>query len=340
MAGRAASIGNVEALVKSRQRVCEDDDELDGVDEAVEAGLLMEPSRLGYGDAIIRHSRAEGRAKSEQAGAEDHEEELVAHASSTKLFDALAAGDDEAEGDDGDGEECQEGKVGQGNDLDVVGLVDGRLVKRVDAVDDGDDEHDEAGHDGDVDGAKDDFDGQAPAETRVVGPEDAQDEDHVDDEDEQDARVGEDLGGEADAAVFRVAGPDDAHDVCGDAGHGEAEEEAGEDELVAAAAVALEDCHVEGGGADEEEEDNGGDGDVDVDGWGEAEACVFGGVRGTLGRKFMLVWLLMIFYLKGIVVMVMVLRGKGGDKHTMFGGIAPLWPLDAIFSDEILFLIN
>lgn len=59
---------------------------------------------------------------------------------------------------------------------------------------------------------------------------------------------------------------------------------------MAAAAVALEDCHVEGGGADEEEEDDGGDGDVDADGWGEAEACVFGGVGRALRGKFMLVF--------------------------------------------------
>lgn len=111
MARRAASIRNVEALVESRQSICEDDDELNDVVEAVEAGFLMEPSRLGYWDAVISHSCTEARAEGKKAGAEDHEEEFIAHASGTELFDALAAGDDEAEGDDEDGEECQEGEV-------------------------------------------------------------------------------------------------------------------------------------------------------------------------------------------------------------------------------------
>lgn len=122
----------------------------------------------------------------------------------------------------------------------------------------------------------------------MVRPQHALDEDQVGDEDDDDTRVGEDLGGDGDTDVFRVAGPDDAHDVCGDTGHGEAEEEAREDELVAAPAVALEDCHVEGGRADEEDEDDGGDGDVDGASWGEAEAGIFGRVRGALLMIIML----------------------------------------------------
>lgn len=164
-------------------------------------------------------------------------------------------------------------------------LVDDGLLGRVDAVDDADDEHEQAPDDGGEERAEDDPGGHAPAEMRMVRAQHALDEDQVGDEDDDDAGVGEDLGGDGDAGVYRVAGPDDAHDVCGDAGHGEAEEEAGEDELVAAAPVALEDCHVEDGGADEEGEDDGGDGDVDGAGWGAAEAGVFGGVGGALVVK-------------------------------------------------------
>lgn len=43
MTGSTASVGNVETLVESRQGVGEDDDELDGIVEAVEAGLVVEP---------------------------------------------------------------------------------------------------------------------------------------------------------------------------------------------------------------------------------------------------------------------------------------------------------
>lgn len=190
-----------------------------------------------------------------------------------------------------------------------MGLVNGGLVERVDAVDDGNDEHDETGHDRNIHRAKDDLGWKAPAKTRMIGPQDTQDEDDVDDEDEQDTCVCKNLRRETDASVFRVARPDDAHDVCRDTCHGEAEEEARQDELVASTTVSLKDCHVEGGGADEEEEDDGGDGDVDADGWGEAEACVFGGVGRTLRRNFMLVW----FDLKIIVMgLVMVLKGERG----------------------------
>jgi hypothetical protein len=62
---------------------------------------------------------------------------------------------------------------------------------------------------------------------------------------------------------------------------------------VATAPVALEDGHVEGGGADVEGENDGGYGDVDFGGWREAEADVFGRVRGALAEGFMLVILMM-----------------------------------------------
>lgn len=289
MARSTTSVGNVETLVESRQSVREDDDELDDIVEAVEAGLLMEPPRLSWRHTIVNYACSKGRTESEQARCEDEEEELVTHASGAEFLDALAARDDEAEADDGHRQEGQEGEIGQGNGLDDVSLIDDGLLERVEADDETDDEHDQARNHGRDERAQDDPAGHAPAETRVVRPQHALDEDEVGDEDDDDASVSEDLGGDGDADVCRVAGPDDAHDVCGDAGHGEAEEEAGEDEFVAAAPVALEDCHVEGGGGDEEGEDDGGDGDVDGGGWGEAEDGVFGGVRGALMEVGMLV---------------------------------------------------
>lgn len=287
MARGAAPVGNVEALVEPRQGVGKDDDELDEVVEAVEAGLGMEPPGVVCGNAIIRHACTEGRAEREQTGREDDEEELVAHAAAAKLFDALAAGDDEAEANDDGRQKGQEGKVGHGHGLGNVRLVDGRLVQRVDAVDDADDEHEETADDRADEAAKDDPGGHAPAKMRVVGPQDALDEDQIGHEEGDDTRVGEDLGGDGDARVARVLCPDDAHDVGGDARHGEAEEEAGQDELVAAPLVALEDGHVEDGRGDEEGEDDGGDGDVDLGGGREAEGGVFGGVGGALGMNML-----------------------------------------------------
>lgn len=282
MTRSTATVGNVETLVKSRQGVREDDDELDEIVEAVEAGFCLEPPWLSWRDTIVNHACAEGRTESEQARGEEDKEELVTHASGAEFLDVLAARDDEAETDDGYRQEGQEGEISQRNGLSDVSLIDGGLLERVDADDEANDEHDQARNHGPDKRAQDDPGRHAPAYMRMVRPQHALDENQVGDEDDDDAGVGEDLGGDGDADVCRVAGPDNAHDVCGDAGHGEAEEEAGEDEFVAAALVALEDCHVEGGGGDVEGEDDGGDGDVDGAGWGEAEAGVFGGVRGAL----------------------------------------------------------
>lgn len=91
----------------------------------------------------------------------------------------------------------------------------------------------------------------------MVSTQDALRENEIDDEEEQDTGVGEDVGGDGDLCIVWVIRPDDTHDVGADTGHGEAEQESGEDEFVAAATVALEDGHVEGGGGDEEHEEDG-----------------------------------------------------------------------------------
>lgn len=143
-----ASIGNVETLVESRQGVRVDDDDLDDIVEAVEAGLCMEPPRLSWGDTIVNYACSEGRTESEQTRCEDHEEELISHASSAEFLDALAARDDEAEADDGHRQEGQEGEICQCNGLSNVSLVDDGLLLRIDAINETDDEHDQAPNDG------------------------------------------------------------------------------------------------------------------------------------------------------------------------------------------------
>ena len=103
----------------------------------------------------------------------------------------------------------------------------------------------------------------------MIRADDALRKDEVGDEEEDYPRGGEDLRGDGHADVGWVDGPDDAGRERHNAGHAEAEEQTGEEELVVVAAVDLEDGHVEGCGGDEEDEEDGADGDVEGDG-GEA----------------------------------------------------------------------
>lgn len=92
------------------------------------------------------------------------------------------------------------------------------------------------------------------------------------------------MSGDGDTGVARVRGPDDAEDVGRDSGHAEAEKEAGQDELVRATFVKLEDGHVEDGAANEEGQQHAGDGIIDGDGWAATEAGVCGEVGRALQR--------------------------------------------------------
>lgn len=128
----------------------------------------------------------------------------------------------------------------------------GGHVERVEAVHDGDNDHDERRANAKVQEAEEEIDGLAPAKSRVVGAQHALDENQVDDEEDDDACVGEDAGCDGDLGVLWFGGPDDAHNICDEAGHAEAKEESAEDEFVAASTVALEDGHVEDGAGDED----------------------------------------------------------------------------------------
>lgn len=167
-------------------------------------------------------------------------------------------------------------------ELYFTNLVQSAHIQSVEAIHDSDNHHDKHGGDAKVEETEEGAPGNTPSEFRVVGADDALSEDKVDDEEEDNAGVGEDIGGDSDGGVVGVAGPDDAHDICADAGHAEAEGDGGHDELVAVALVDLEDGHVEGGGGDEEGDEDGRDGSVDVEGWQAAETCAARGVWRAL----------------------------------------------------------
>lgn len=135
------------------------------------------------------------------------------------------------------------------------------LVERVHLLHDAGDQHGQVQDNAGQVHAKHPFDGAMPAEVRVLGTEDPQCEDEVDDDDYDDAGVDEDVRGDGDGDGGRTGQPDDAHHAGDDARHAEAEEGAAREEFVGAAAVELQDRHV-GDGAEDE------DGQEDGDDWG------------------------------------------------------------------------
>lgn len=89
-----------------------------------------------------------------------------------------------------------------------------------------------------------------PTESRLARAQDTLREQQVDDVHDEHAGVHEDVGGDGEAHVMLMRGPDDAQDEGDDAGHGEAEQGAGDDELVLSSQVDLEDGHVGDGEAE------------------------------------------------------------------------------------------
>lgn len=256
MPGCTAAVWNVESLVHPHQGISVDNNQLDDIAEAVEDGLVVEPAGVGgWSHGEERNTGTERGAEGQEGGGEEDEDDLGVHGAVTEVVGGVMAGEQQAEEDPRDGDEGEDGDVDAGYEADVANLAEYRGVEGVEAVDDGGDDHDEAGEDTKVEEAEGEAYGLAPAEIWVQGAEDALEEDDVDDVEEEDARIGEDAGGDGDPGVGGVAGPDDAQDVGHDAGHAEAEGDGGDDELVVAAAVDLEDGHVEGGGAGEEEDE-------------------------------------------------------------------------------------
>lgn len=289
MAGATAAVWNVEPPVEARQSVGIDDNELDDVVEAVVAGPVMNPSGI-VGRALDEAGAgAEASTKRQQTGGEDQEGQLGAHAALAELVEGRAARQKQRGSGDGERQEGQGGEVDAGGALDVAQLETYAHVEGVVGVDAGDDDHDEAGDDARVQKLEEPRGGPAPANVRVVGPGDALHKDEVHDEEEQDAGVGEDVGGDDDAHVVVVARPGDAQAVGDDAGHAEAEEQRRQDKLVRAATVDLENGHVDGGGRREETDEHAADGVVNVGDGHTTDHGHLGHVGRALSRNSVLV---------------------------------------------------
>lgn len=159
----------------------------------------------------------------------------------------------------------------------------GGRIQRVEHVHGGDDDHDQVGPDAQVEGAEGQAEAPGPAEVGVVGADEALRKDEVDDEEEDDAGLDEDAGGDGEADVARARGPGEAQGEGGVARHAEAEEERREEEPVVAPPVDLEDDHVDDGAGEEEGHEHGADGPVDGQRGHAAELRRRGWVRGRDG---------------------------------------------------------
>lgn len=244
-ARRFGAIGDPETTIEARESPNRNDNNLDGIVEDVVASFAVKPRRIVGRTRLKSNTGAEPSAESKKHGGKQDEEDLVAHRAGTKVISDTMTSGEESESEDGNRQKGQNGKIGDGKELYVADFVQGAHVESVEAVDDGNDDHDEQGDDAEQEEAKDETAGSAPAKVRVVGADDSLGENQVDDEEQDDAGVGKDVGGNGDAGVARVPGPDDAHDVCQDTGHAEAKRDGADDEFVASLAVDLEYRHVE-----------------------------------------------------------------------------------------------
>lgn len=224
IARRAAAVGNMEPAIHPQRRVQDDDEQLDGEVEDVEARLAMVPSRVVAGArGLDVRADAEGRPEAEQDGREQEDVDFGAEAAGADFVETSLARDDEAGENEGDGQEGDESVEDTAVDLDVAVDAAGVGVKGVEGLDGASDEHDEGDADDGVDGRESEREGAVPAEVRVGGADDALREDQVDDEEEDDAGGDEDLRRHGDAEVGRARRPYDAHDAGCYACHAEAE---------------------------------------------------------------------------------------------------------------------
>lgn len=269
-----------EAAVEAREEVRGRDDEVRGEVEAVVAhatvvpgGMAQRARREARGDAEDGAQRGQGRGEEEQA-------QLAAPAAGAELLDAPGAREPGREDDDGDGQEGEHGHVGAGEELHgAVGAADGG-VEREEGLDGDGDDHEQGGDDAGDEEAEDQGRRGVPAEAGVVGAHDALGEDHVDDEDEDAARLREHAGGHGHVGGARVRRPREPHAQRRAPEHAQREQHAREEELEARPLVELQHRHVRRRRRHEERKEHGGHGHVRL----HRRHAAYDGRRRGVGR--------------------------------------------------------
>lgn len=191
-----AVIWHEEATVDAHDQVHQDDYELGGEVENVEARCAVVP-----GHRRMQRCRVEKRSAAAEAGTEgeksrrgEKDDDLSAKATCAKLVDVGAPRDGKHEGDNGYREEGDEGEPAEHCPLDVAVDVERMRVQRVERVNDNSDDHENA------DNGKDhshrwnqDPEWRMPAYVWVARPHETLCEEEVDNEEDDSADGDEDF---------------------------------------------------------------------------------------------------------------------------------------------------
>lgn len=205
----------MEAAVDADERVHVDDDDLDREVEAVEAGAAVVPCGVVDGAGREVGADAEAGAESEEQGREEEDPDLGAEAAAAELVDAAWGvcrashlGEDDADDQEGDGEEGSEGAVGSTYQLDVAVDAVGVGVKRVALLNNGCDQSDEEENNDSVVGDEEPMHYAVPTKLWMARSENSLRKEEVDNDYDNHACVDEDIRGNGDGNVILMCGPD------------------------------------------------------------------------------------------------------------------------------------
>lgn len=166
------------------------------------------------------------------------------------MVDWLGVRNEDGSENDRDRDKGEDGEVCAREEANLAELRDEVLIEGKAGVDDAGNKQDETGEEAEVDEDEGELQLLAPAKLRVMSPQDPLGKYDINDEEYDDACIGEDIGSNRDLDVVGIIAPDDSHDQCCYPGHAEAEDGTGYDEFVTATKVRLENVHVQNGPCD------------------------------------------------------------------------------------------
>ncbi len=143
MARRVAAVPDVEPAIYPERGVHDEDEQLDGEVEDVEARLAVVPGRVVEGaGALDVRPRAERRAEAQQHGREQEHTDFGAEPARAELVEGGGSRHDEGGEDERDGQEGDEGVEDLAVDLNVAIDAAGIGAEGVERLNGAGDEHD------------------------------------------------------------------------------------------------------------------------------------------------------------------------------------------------------
>lgn len=148
MAWFARTIGDMEPQVESAQGICEHDDDLNRVIDAIVSGFVMEPAGITRWSLYIRHSSAESSSEREQRRCEQHQYDLGIHAALfAKMLNWTGSWRQHGKYENRNRQECQDSEERHCEELNISKLRTNMHIERVEAIHGGYNDHDEQRHD-------------------------------------------------------------------------------------------------------------------------------------------------------------------------------------------------